>query len=160
MSFFVTTFAADLKSSMKIAILGGSGFVGTRLIEILKDNHEIVNIDLVNSPFFPQLTKTGDVRIPAQMNEMLKGAEVVILLAAQHRDDVTPSSLYYDTNVNGMKVVLDAMEKNGIKRFVFFSSLAIYGLPKILPPTRSITTESRSGRPNSCFGNGSPRTPT
>lgn len=118
---------------MKIAILGGSGFVGTRLIEILKDHHEIVNIDLVNSPFFPQLTKIGDVRIPAQMDEMLKGAEIVILLAAQHRDDVTPSSLYYDTNVNGMKVVLDAMEKNSIKRFVFFSSLAIYGLNKQKP---------------------------
>ncbi|MBR5963340.1 MAG: NAD-dependent epimerase/dehydratase family protein [Bacteroidaceae bacterium] len=118
---------------MKISILGGSGFVGTRLIELLKDDYEIENIDLVNSPFFPELTRIGDVRIPAQMNEMLRGTDIVVLLAAQHRDDVTPTSLYYDTNVEGMRVVLDAMELNGIKRLVFFSSLAIYGLDKEMP---------------------------
>ncbi|MBO7466299.1 MAG: NAD-dependent epimerase/dehydratase family protein [Bacteroidaceae bacterium] len=122
---------------MKVAILGGSGFVGTRLIDILKDEYEIVNIDLVNSPFFPDLTQIGDVRVPSQMNEMLKGTDIVVLLAAQHRDDVTPTSLYYDTNVGGMKTVLDAMETNGIKRLVFFSSLAVYGLDKDKPSEES-----------------------
>jgi len=56
-----------------------------------------------------------------------------VILAAQHRDDVTPTSLYYDTNVGGMKVTLNAMEKNGIKRLVFFSSVAVYGLNKPNP---------------------------
>lgn len=56
-----------------------------------------------------------------------------MLLAAQHRDDVTPVSLYYDTNVGGMEVTLRAMEKNGVKRIVFFSSVAVYGLNKHNP---------------------------
>lgn len=64
---------------------------------------------------------------------MFVGADVVVLLAAQHRDDVTPVSLYYDTNVKGMEVTLNAMEKNGVKRIVFFSSVAVYGLNKKNP---------------------------
>ena len=75
----------------------------------------------------------GDVREQAQMDRELKGADVVVLLAAQHRDDVSPVSLYYDTNVGGMEVTLKAMEKNGCKRIIFFSSVAVYGLNKKNP---------------------------
>ena len=120
---------------MKIAMIGASGFVGTRLIDLLKDdkNYEIKNIDLLPSHFFNDITVIGDVREQDQMDRELKGADIVILLAAQHRDDVSPISLYYDTNVGGMEVTLKAMEKNGVKRIVFFSSVAVYGLNKKNP---------------------------
>lgn len=120
---------------MNITLIGGSGFVGTRLLDLLKDcpEYRLRNIDLVQSHFFPQLTEIGDVREQEQMDKMLAGSDVVVLLAAQHRDDVTPTSLYYDTNVGGMEVTLKAMEKNGIKRLVFFSSVAVYGLNKPNP---------------------------
>ena len=121
---------------MKIAMIGASGFVGTRLIDLLKqepDKYQCKNIDLQPSHFFNDITVIGDVREQEQMNKELQGADVVILLAAQHRDDVSPTSLYYDTNVGGMKVTLQAMEKNGIKRIIFFSSVAVYGLNKDNP---------------------------
>lgn len=121
---------------MIITMIGASGFVGTRLIDLLKQNsekYELKNVDLLPSHFFNDITVIGDVREQVQMDEQLKGADVVVLLAAQHRDDVTPVSLYYDTNVGGMKVTLNAMEKNGIKRLVFFSSVAVYGLNKKNP---------------------------
>ncbi len=120
---------------MNITLIGGSGFVGTRLLDLLKDfpEYKLRNIDLVQSHFFPQLTEIGDVREQEQMDKMLARSDVVVLLAAQHRDDVTPISLYYDTNVGGMEVTLKAMEKNGIKRLVFFSSVAVYGLNKPNP---------------------------
>lgn len=121
---------------MKITLIGASGFVGTRLIDLLKqdaDRYNLKNIDLLPSHFFNDITEIGDVRELEQMNEKLKGADIIILLAAQHRDDVSPASLYYDTNVGGMKVTLNAMEKNGIKRLVFFSSVAVYGLNKKNP---------------------------
>ena len=120
---------------MNVTLIGGSGFVGTRLLDLLKDSpeYELHNIDLVQSHFFPGLTEIGDVRVQEEMDAKLKGADVVVLLAAQHRDDVQPTSLYYDTNVGGMKVTLQAMEKNGIKRLVFFSSVAVYGLNKQNP---------------------------
>lgn len=120
---------------MKIAMIGASGFVGTRLIDLLKDDksYSIKNIDLVPSHFFNDITVIGDVRNQEQVDKELKGYDVVVLLAAQHRDDVSPTSLYYDTNVGGMEVTLRAMEKNGIKRIVFFSSVAVYGLNKENP---------------------------
>lgn len=120
---------------MKVTMIGASGFVGTRLLDLLKEssNHELKNIDLLPSPFFPEVTTFGDVREQSQMDKELSGADCVVLLAAQHRDDVSPVSLYYDTNVGGMEVTLKAMEKNGIKRIVFFSSVAVYGLNKNNP---------------------------
>lgn len=120
---------------MKVTMIGASGFVGTRLLDLMKEssNHELKNIDLLPSPFFPEVTTFGDVREQSQMDKELAGADCVVLLAAQHRDDVSPVSLYYDTNVGGMEVTLKAMEKNGIKRIVFFSSVAVYGLNKDNP---------------------------
>lgn len=120
---------------MKITLIGGSGFVGTRLLNLLKDypEYELKNIDLQPSLFFNEITTIGDVRSQAEMDKELVGSDLVVLLAAQHRDDVTPVSLYYDTNVGGMRTTLKAMERNGCKRIIFFSSVAVYGLNKVNP---------------------------
>lgn len=122
---------------MKVTFIGGSGFVGTRLIELLKEDStnysKIKNIDLLQSHFHPEVTEIGDVRNQACMDEKLQDTDCVILLAAQHRDDVHPTSLYYETNVGGMEKTLKAMEKNGVKRIVFYSSVAVYGLNKKNP---------------------------
>lgn len=120
---------------MKITIIGGSGFIGTRIIDYLKDvdGYEFSIVDLKRSHFFGQLTTIGDVRNQVQMDQALRGTDMVILLAAQHRDDVTPVSLYYETNVGGMRVTLKAMERNGVKRLLFMSSVAVYGIDKDSP---------------------------
>ena len=121
---------------MKVALIGASGFVGTRLIDLLKsdvDKYEMKNIDLQPSHFFNEITTIGDVTNQEQMNKELAGVDIVVLLAAQHRDDVSPTSLYYDVNVGGMENTLKAMEVNGIRRLVFFSSVAVYGLNKPNP---------------------------
>ena len=121
---------------MNITLIGASGFVGTRLMNLLDESgndYQLKNIDLLPSHFFNQYTTIGDVRDEEQMDKELAGADVVVLLAAQHRDDVSPISLYYDTNVGGMENTLRAMEKNGVKRLVFFSSVAVYGLNKKNP---------------------------
>lgn len=117
-------------------MIGASGFVGTRLLDLLgkeSDKYQCKNIDLQPSHFFNDVTVIGDVSEQEQMDRELNGADIVILLAAQHRDYVSPISLYYDTNVGGMEVTLKAMEKNGIKRIIFFSSVAVYGLNKNNP---------------------------
>ena len=118
---------------MKITLIGGSGFVGTRLIDLLRHDYQLRNIDKRQSHFFPDITVIGDVRDKDKVVELLEGTDVVVLLAAEHRDDVSPVSLYYDVNVGGMRNVLAAMEANGIKRIVFTSSVAVYGLNKKNP---------------------------
>lgn len=121
---------------MRIVLIGGSGFVGTRLISELKeksDSYKLKNIDLLPSYFHNEITEIGDVRQLEAIEEKLEGADWIVLLAAQHRDDISPVSLYYDTNVKGMENTLMAMERNKSKRLIFFSSVAIYGLNKVNP---------------------------
>ncbi len=88
---------------MKILIIGGSGFIGTRLVdELLKTGHDLAIFDKNPSPIFNHLVTIGDVRELNALNKALKGVDVVYNLAAEHRDDVTPTSLYYDVNETGM----------------------------------------------------------
>lgn len=119
---------------MKICITGGSGFVGSRLIEeLLRYQYEVVNIDRRPSPFFPQITTVADIRNKPELNKVLKGCDLVVHLAAEHRDDVSPTSLYYDVNVDATHLLLKTMDEHGIKRVIFTSTVAVYGLNKINP---------------------------
>lgn len=114
-----------------ISIIGGSGFVGSFLIKELND-FKVSNLDKNSSPFFDSITIKVDIR---NFNEIKipKSTDSVVLLAAEHRDDVSPTSLYYDVNVQGTRNVLDKMDNLGIKKLIFTSSVAIYGLNKVNP---------------------------
>ncbi len=117
----------------KILIVGGSGFIGTTLIEELSESCEIRNIDKTASQKFPEVTEVADVRDKSKLVNKIENADWLVLLAAEHRDDVSPSSLYYDVNVEGTKNVLAAMNEKGIQKIVFTSSVAVYGLNKENP---------------------------
>ena len=116
-----------------IALIGASGFVGTRLIDQLKANYQIRNFDKQQSKKYPELTTIVDIRDKESLHDLIKGYDLIILLAAEHRDDVSPVSLYYDVNVQGTQNVLDVMDSNGIKNIIFTSSVAVYGLNKNNP---------------------------
>ena len=116
----------------KIMLVGGSGFVGTSLIEKIGQGL-CVNIDKKSSSRFNSITKIKDIRNEGIDCLLSADSRVLVLLAAEHRDDVSPVSLYYDVNVQGTKNVLDAMDKKGIKSIVFTSSVAVYGLNKENP---------------------------
>lgn len=118
---------------MNILLIGGSGFVGTRLAELIRFRHSIRIVDRQQSHFFPGITTLGDVRNQNELDRELQGQDAVVLLAAEHRDDVSPVSLYYDVNVQGARNVLAAMDRNGVKQIIFLSSVAIYGLNKKNP---------------------------
>ena len=115
----------------KVQIIGGSGFVGSFLIKELSSFH-VENIDKNPSPFFDNITVNGDIRNLDEI-KIYKDTKSVVLLAAEHRDDVSPTSLYYDVNVQGTKNVLQAMDNAGVKNIIFTSSVAIYGLNKANP---------------------------
>lgn len=120
----------------RILLVGGSGFVGTRLVECLH-NQTVQIVDKVTSHFYPSLTTLGDVRDQHRMDEVMDNdVDTVVLLAAEHRDDVTPISLYYDVNVEGARNVLNAMDIHGVRNIVFTSSVAIYGMNKPNPDER------------------------
>ena len=112
---------------MRIVILGGSGFVGTRLTELLIEEHQVTIGDLVKSEFHPELWKHCDVCVDDDLRAVMKGQDCVINLAASHRDDVRPLSLYTRNNVEGAEHVCKIAAELGIGFIIFTSSTAIYG---------------------------------
>jgi len=123
----------------KIVLIGASGFIGTRLIDIIgKEN--CCNIDKASSSKYNDITVKHDIR-GDHLDEILpQGTETVVLLAAEHRDDVTPVSLYFDVNVEGTRNVLRAMERRDIRNIIFTSSAAVYGL-KINNPDENCSAD-------------------
>ena len=117
---------------MKVGIIGGSGFVGSLLIGSL-NRFEKYNLDKNLSPFYNEITQVGNILDKKVVEQFVNGKNLIVLLAAEHRDDVSPKSLYYDVNVQGTKNVLEAMDRAGIKNLIFTSSVAVYGLNKNNP---------------------------
>lgn len=123
------------EKNLTINVIGGSGFVGSRLIKALENSNCFI-LDKNPSPFYPNMTRIGDIRNPDEIKLINNKKTSVILLAAEHRDDVSPISLYYDVNVEGTKNVLKKMDEECIKNLVFTSSVAVYGLNKTNPDER------------------------
>jgi nucleoside-diphosphate-sugar epimerase len=113
---------------MQISIIGGSGFVGTRLtIRLLAAGYTVKIVDKNDSKKYSHLWVYADVRELDTLEKTLAGSDVVINLAAEHWDDVMPKSLYDDVNVTGAENVCKTCIKLGIKKIIFTSSVAVYG---------------------------------
>lgn len=114
---------------MNIAIIGGSGFIGTRLTKrLLASGHKIKILDKQDSKYYPNLRAFADVRdIDSLKKELSSTFDCVINLAAEHRDDVEPKSLYDEVNVDGAENVCNVCSEVGVKKIIFTSSVAVYG---------------------------------
>jgi GlcNAc-P-P-Und epimerase len=117
-----------VSSSNPIVILGGSGFIGTRLVQLLAKQRVPVRIgDLRESETFAQFWTECDVTDQRSLRGAVGDASVIINLAAEHRDDVRPVSRYHDVNVQGAVEVCNAARQTGVQKAVFTSSVAVYG---------------------------------
>ena len=111
----------------KITVIGGSGFVGTNLCRqfaLKQQDFEIIDLEMSNQ--FPEKCKIADVRDAETLRNSITG-DVVVNLAAVHRDDVRDKNEYQRTNVDGAENVALVCEEKGIKKIVFTSTVAVYG---------------------------------
>jgi nucleoside-diphosphate-sugar epimerase len=100
----------------KITVIGGSGFVGTNLcrqLSLKQQDFEIIDLKMSNQ--FPEKCKIADVRDAETLRQTITG-DVVVNLAAVHRDDVRDKTEYQRTNVNGAENVALVCDEKGIKR--------------------------------------------
>ena len=114
---------------MNMLVTGGSGFIGTNLVtDLLKEGHKVTIYDKQKSETYPDLCIIADVRDKEQLTRSMRDIDAVYHLAAEHRDDVHPTSLYYDVNVGGAENIVYALKKNDVNRLIFTSTVAVYGL--------------------------------
>lgn len=130
-----------------ICIIGGSGFIGTSIASRLRQQKIAFTIvDQNESRTFPEACVLADIRDSARLHGVVKG-ECILHLAAVHRDDIRPVSLYDDVNVEGTRNICAAAEANGIEQIVFASSVAVYGFaPKDTDENGAISPFNDYGR--------------
>jgi nucleoside-diphosphate-sugar epimerase len=111
----------------RITVIGRSEFVGTNLcrqLSLKQQDFEIIDLKMSNQ--FPERCKIADVRDVETLRNTITG-DVVVNLAAVHRDDVRDKSEYQRTNVDGAENVALVCEEKAIDKIVFTSSVAVYG---------------------------------
>lgn len=133
-----------------ILVTGGAGYIGTHTeVELLNRGYNVIAFDnMVNSceESIKRVEKiTGkkikfynaDMRDAAAMEKIFSENKIdsVIHFAGLKAvgESVRKPLEYYDNNIYGTLVLLETMQKFGVKKIVFSSSATVYGTPERLP---------------------------
>ncbi len=115
------------------AISGGAGFLGLHLARrLLAEGHDVRSLDLLelNDPRLEGSVREirGDIRDESAARELVDGARILVHAAAAlpirgSREEIR------SVNVDGTLTLLSAAAEAGVRRVVFVSSTAVYGVP-------------------------------
>lgn len=122
----------------QVLVTGGAGFIGSHLVEkLVAMGARVTVLDNMASGSLTNLKSVigaitllyGDVRAPYVCQKAAKNKEFIFHLAAfiSVPESVKYHEYCYAVNTQGTYNLLDAAVKNGVKRFIFSSSSAIYG---------------------------------
>lgn len=134
---------------MNILVTGSSGFIARFLIPALAARgHTVVGIDKrTGSPFGDYFRFVhGNILDDSAVDNAMSDVDLILHLAAEHKDFGVPESLYYQVNVDGTEKLLQHASRHQIRNFVFFSSVAVYG------DSRVPTNEALVPAPDSPYG--------
>ena len=115
---------------MKILVAGSSGFIGSHLTpKLVERGHQVIGFDLhePTGDYGISGFVQGDIRRKDDLVAALEGVDAAVNLAAIHFDYGHEDHEYWETNEAGTQAFLDAMEESGVQRFLFTSSIAVYG---------------------------------
>lgn len=147
---------------MNYIIFGGSGFIGTHLIHLLKDEcvkegDKIYDLDIVmpgEEGVVPGIVERNegveyirlDVREPIEFDFAPTPDDIIFNLAAVHRTPGHKDYEYFETNMKGAENVVAFAERTGIHKILFTSSIAPYGAAEELKSEDTLPT------PNTPYG--------
>lgn len=129
---------------MKVLVTGGAGYIGSHAARQLRQEGFDVTIfdnfstgHRIFAAGFP--TVEGDIRNYAEIHSALKGFDSVMHFAAHAYvgESVINPRKYFENNVTGGLVLINAAVDAGVRNFIFSSSCATYGVPEQLPIVES-----------------------
>lgn len=137
---------------MKILVSGGCGYIGSHTItELLARGHEVSIVDNfcnASPAVLDHLQRITDTRLPCFSADIRDRAALQSILSDFHADAVIHFAAlkavgeswekpleYFDNNINGTVVLLQAMRECGVRHLVFSSSATVYGAPDTCPIT-------------------------
>ena len=128
---------------MAVLVCGGAGYIGSHCVYgLIGKNEEVVVVDNLQTGHRDAVHKEakfykGDIRDREFLNKVFNENKIysVIHFAANSLVGVSMKEplAYYDNNVHGTQILLEAMSKHQVKRIVFSSSAATYGEPESIP---------------------------
>ena len=137
-----------------ILITGATGAVGPYVVAALHDAGFRIRTLSMDSPpagLWPEgvEARMGDITDPATVSAAIQGVQGVIHMAALLHIFNPPPELrekYERINVDGTATVVDASREAGVRRLVFFSTIAVYGAS-----AGGVLTEESPARPDSFY---------
>ncbi len=125
---------------MAILVTGGAGYIGSHAARALRrSGYEVVIYDNLCTGFRRLVQGfelvEGDIADEAKLRPVLAGVDAVMHFAAHSYvgESVENPRKYFRNNVAGALSLLNSVLDAGIRRFVFSSTCAVYGLPEQVP---------------------------
>ena len=135
----------DVIAKWKILVTGGTGFIGSHLVEaLLKEGHGVrclvrrtSNLNFLNKLNVEKVY--GDVKDTSSLEYAVEGVDVIYHIAGILGRWRIPKETYWRVHVEGTKNLLDAIIRRDIslERFVYCSSAGVLGPIKKLPADES-----------------------
>jgi dihydroflavonol-4-reductase len=118
---------------VKVALTGGTGYTGGRLLRLLRERGHSVRALARPASVTPALLSADIALVEGGLGDreaaarLVEGMDALIHVAAVYRTAGHPDSYYRDVNVFGTEVLLEAAARVGLSRFVHTSTVGVHG---------------------------------